>query len=120
MNNMIQIGEKTYYIDIDVMAEVLTSEESLKNKRMIETETIKKLGVDGEVISTEIRTKEYDKPKEYDGSKYDVIRIALEVILSYHEEIDDTLGAARGLGKTSVPFKISMNTLIKYGILKEI
>jgi hypothetical protein len=44
----------------------------------------------------------------------------LEMVLTYHDESDDTLGADRALLSTPLSFKISFNTLLKHGIIKEL
>jgi len=117
---MIQIGDVTYVIDLDAMSNTLMVDNEYDEKKITETETISKLDKNGEVISTEIKTKEHKKPKEYDSSKYDVVRVLFEVLLSYNDDIDDTLGLERALNDAPLPFKITFNTLLNYGILKEI
>jgi len=42
----------------------------------------------------------------------------LEIIYSYNEDLDDSLGTERALNKTTISFKIAFNTLQYYGILK--
>jgi hypothetical protein len=40
-------------------------------------------------------------------------------LLSYNEQIDNKMGMV-GLNSTSTPFKLSFNTLLMKGILKEL
>ena len=49
------------------------------------------------------------------------MRTMIEVVLDVtdSDEIDDTMGAERGLEKASLSFKIAFNTLYEYGIIKE-
>ena len=46
--------------------------------------------------------------------------MCLEILFTYNETIDDTLGQDRAFKDTTIPFKVAFNTLINYGILKEI
>jgi hypothetical protein len=43
----------------------------------------------------------------------------LDVLMSENEIVDDLLGV-KSLNKATIPFKISLNTLINYNIIKEI
>ncbi len=116
---MIQIGDATYIIDLEAMSNTLMVDKDYSNKKVVETETIIKTDVNG-VETKEVKTIKTDKPKEYDSSKYDVVRVLFEVLLSFNDEIDDTLGLDRALSNAPMPFKITFNTLLNYGILKEI
>ena len=51
--------------------------------------------------------------------KYEILRLMLDVVLSDNEVVDDTLGI-RGLRNSTIPFKLTLNTLINYNIIKEI
>ena len=43
----------------------------------------------------------------------------LEVVLNDNEIVDDSLGI-RALRNSTIPFKLTLNTLINYNIIKEI
>ena len=43
----------------------------------------------------------------------------LETVCGIVEDVDDTLGVL-SLNKLSVPYKLSLNTLIKYKIIKKL
>ena len=49
--------------------------------------------------------------------KFEFFKLMLDVCLGYAEEVDDTLGQL-GLNRTTIPFRLSINTLIEYKILK--
>ena len=115
---MLEIGGIEYVIDLDKLEKVITSSNS--KKTITETETKQILDEKGELIGSEVYTKEYERVREIDMAKYDTIRTLFEVILTTNEEVDDDLGLERGLAKLPLPFKLSFNTLIKYGIIKEI
>ena len=42
----------------------------------------------------------------------------LDVALGYAEEVDDKLGHL-GLNKTTLPFRLALNTLIEYNIVEK-
>lgn len=120
MENMIDIFGVNYYINLDSLSETLIVDNSYEDKTDKETKTKIVYDADGDEITREITTREFSKPKEYDSSKYETLRVMLEVVLSYNEEMDDTLGAYSALGKAPLPFKIAFNTLLKYGVLSEV
>ena len=116
---MLEIGGIEYSIDLVALDNLITNQESIKKKKITEVETKEILDEKGELIGSERFTKKYDSIREIDMAKYETIRVLLEVILSTQDEIDDELGVDRGLGKLSLPFKLSFNTLLEYGIIKE-
>jgi len=50
--------------------------------------------------------------------KYDIIKMMLETVLTEREEVDDNLGLSSSNG-TTIPFKISFNTLLQNKIIKK-
>ena len=50
--------------------------------------------------------------------KFEFFKLMLDVCLGYAEEVDDSLGHL-GLNKTTIPFRLAINTLIEYKILKK-
>jgi len=116
---MIEFGGRIYCIDVEAF-DSLISPELDGNKRV---ETHKKTYLDGEgkVISVEINEIISEKVREVNAAKYDLFRTMIDVVLddSGEDELDDTLGADRGLEKTSLSFKIAFNTLYDNGILIE-
>ena len=50
--------------------------------------------------------------------KYDIVKMMIETILTEREELDDTLGL-KSSSNTSIPFKISFNTLLQNKIIKK-
>ena len=116
---MLEIGGVEYTIDLDALDALITSKPH-DNKMVVEKEFKQILDEKGELIGSEAYTKEYERLREIDMAKYETIRVLFEVILSTNEEVDDDLGVERGLGKLPLPFKLSFNTLINYGIIKEI
>jgi len=52
-----------------------------------------------------------------DVTKYEMVREMVATLLQSNETIDDKMGMV-GLDATSIPFKLSFNTLVHYDILK--
>jgi hypothetical protein len=117
---MLEIGGIYYMFDLAAMDKLLTQDHTLDSKLVEEKEYKKIYDEHDKLIGSEEIVKEYFKGKEIDGPKYDAIRMFFEVILTYNEELDDDLGIDRALSKTNLPFKLAFNTLIEYGIIKEI
>lgn len=115
---MLEIGGINYVIDIEALDKVITSKS--KNKNIVETETIQHFDNNSNVISTEVRTKEFERVREIDMAKYETIRTLLEIVITTNEEVDDDLGVERALNNLPLPFKLSFNTLLEYGIIREI
>lgn len=116
---MISFGGVVYYIDLDKISEVISLDTKL-DKKIIET--IVKEYADGEqkITGSETLTTTKDRELSIDSTKYEMIRIMIDILTDGMEEIDDALGAEHALEKTSLGFKIAFNTLHNYGILKEV
>jgi hypothetical protein len=51
--------------------------------------------------------------------KYDVVKMMLETILTEREDVDEEIGVTASR-QTSIPFKISFNTLLKNKIINKL
>jgi len=121
--NLTDIGGQLFTIDLESFTSQLTvtkTDDGGKILRGYETETKVNYDNEGKPTGTTVITRDYDKGTEIDGPKYDVVRMCLEILMTYNDEVDDTLGFENAMGKTSIAFKMAFNTLINYGILKEI
>ena len=58
--------------------------------------------------------------REIDISRWEVVKTMIEIVLTPDAEIDDRMGFIGVNNSVTIPFKIAFNTLIMYGILKEI
>lgn len=116
---MIEFGGNTYYIDIDVLNDTITPKTDGSKQSSTHTKTY--LDGLGTIISVEVDESSHERVTEVSAAKYDIIRTMLDVVLDITDadEVDDTMGAERGLEKTTISFKIAFNTLYHYGILKE-
>ena len=124
---MIEFGGAYYIIDLDKFNELIIQDSKKDDKHTeAETKTTYRTNVGAgpsdpmDVESTVVTTREFDKGQEINAPKYDVVRMCLEILFTYNETIDDTLGQDRAFKDTTIPFKVAFNTLINYGILKEI
>jgi len=121
--NLLDIGGSVFTIDLDSFTSLLTTTQ-IDNDGVevkgIEVETKTDYDAEGKPLNTTVIHREYEKGSEIDGPKYDVIRMCLEILMTYHEEVDDTLGFENAMAKTTISFKMAFNTLLTYGILKEI
>jgi len=118
--NYLDFGGTTYYIDLDAFDELLTIDGSLSPKTVIDTVETKSFDAKGKLLSSEISTTTSSKNKEINIATYETLRMFLEIVLTYQDESDDTLGADRALLATPLSIKISFNTLLKHGIIKEL
>jgi hypothetical protein len=78
------------------------------------------LDVDNFISQIEIvkKKKENEAEVNINVPKFEFFKLMLDVALGYAEEVDDQLGHL-GLNKTTLPFRLALNTLIEYNILKK-
>ena len=114
---MLEFGDSAFYLDLKAFDSLISLTE--KGGETVDKETKETYNSDGKLIKTEKYTRTTQQGKEIDAAKYDVIKTFIEFIIDSTEEIDDSLGAERGLSKTSLAYKIVFNTLINEGIIKE-
>jgi len=103
-NLLLQIGGKELYFDIDRLSDIVKIESKINQDGIIEKIS------DAEMEESSI---------QIDITKYELYREMFATILSYNDEIDDMMGSV-ALNKTTIPFKISFNTLLMKGIIKEL
>ena len=118
--NYLDFGGITYYIDLEAFDSLLTIDGSLSPKTVVDTVETKTFDDKGKLTGSEISTTTTSKNKEINIATYETLRMFLEIVLTYNDESDDTLGADRALLTTPLSFKISFNTLLKHGIIKEL
>lgn len=122
-DNLIDIGGLVFTIDLESFTSLLAStkfDSDGKEIKGIEIETKTDYDSEGNPLNTTVIHREYEKGAEIDGPKYDVLRMCLEILMTYNEEVDDKMGFENAMAKTSISFKMAFNTLLQYGILKEI
>lgn len=117
---LLEFGGVAYYIDFDGIDNILKSgDPDLDAKDVEETET-QTTYINSAIEKSVITTRNYHKGREVDLARYETYRSLIEILLTYNEEDDASLGVERALLKTPLPFKVAFNTLVKYGVLKEL
>ena len=120
-STVLKFGGVAYYIDLDGVDNMLkTADPDLESKEMEESET-ETTYINGGIEKTTVKTKKYHKRREVDLARYETYRYLLEIVLTnIEEESDSIMGVELGLKDTPLSFKMAFNTLINYGILKEL
>ena len=98
---LLNVGGKEFYFDIDKLATEVQYISENKDEK-------------------EKTSDEEDLPGlKIDVTKYEMYRDLIGSILTYNEIVDDKLGMV-ALNQLPIPFKLSFNTLLMKGILKEL
>ena len=110
-NILLEIGGKELYLDIDVLSHAV----------QVEKEHLVNIDVGGDIHFKESGEIEDSLPEniKIDVTKYEMYRDLINTLLSTNDVIDDKMGIM-GLNSLSIPFKLSFNTLLLKGILKEL
>lgn len=114
---MIEFGNVFYALDLDAY------EQTIRIKDSDPTESVTKTyyDEDGKIVSKEVLETRKEKTLEVDSTKYELVRALLEVVLDdVDDDADDSLGSDRILSKRPLSYRIAFNTLLAYGILREI
>jgi hypothetical protein len=110
---MIKFGNDMYYIDFKAIAKVIGEGDEFEAREMVDTETINYFDSDGLITGKQITERKYLKGREFDASKYDILKTMLDVVLYQpYEEVDEKLGIEHALEVQSLQFKIAFNTLL--------
>lgn len=115
---MIEFGGITYYVDIDAFDEVV----ALKNAsdKIVTTHIRRTFDNENNLVETREFTTSNDREREVNTARYEILRTMLEVVVDTGDDFDDSLGVDRALESTTLGFKLAFNTLLNYGIIKEI
>jgi len=111
-NILLDVGGKELYLDIDALALAV----------QVEEEHVLTVGDTGEINfknSDDLIEKNEPQGIKIDVTKYEMYRDLITTLLSTTEVIDDKMGIM-GLNSLSIPFKLSFNTLLLKGIIKEL
>ncbi len=102
-NLLLEIGGKELYLDIDRLSEIVRIEPNVP---------VTEEGKEGSEIYD-------DAVIQVDVTKYEMYREMIGTLLTYNEEYDEKMGLV-ALNKATIPFKLSYNTLLMKGIIKEL
>ena len=86
----LRVGNESLYLDVD--------------------EFLSQIGID---------STRPDNNLELNLPRFEFFKLMLETVCGIVEDVDDTLGVL-SLNKLSIPYKLSLNTLIKYKIIKKL
>lgn len=115
---MIEVGGNIFYVDLDALDSFLTNDDSLLAKEVVETDLKEFKDESGAVINSELTTRRYQKGKEVDGARFEMINFMLQIVMSDTESNDYTLGFERAMSDKPLSYTIALNTLMKVGVLK--
>jgi len=105
--NFLAIAGNYYYVDLGSIYDAIKLKRTIPDPPKGESEEV-------------ATTAPEESAVEIDVSKYEVVKLMLEVIMSPEEEEVDNKMGVKAMEKLSVPFKLAFNTLIFHGILKEV
>ncbi len=97
---MIEVIGQRYYIDLN------------------ELESFVEL-TDPPVIKDEEEEKDEDVGQRFSIIKFEIVKTMIEVVLTEREELDENLGI-HSAKKTSIPFRLAFNTLLRHNIIKSL
>lgn len=118
---MIEFGGTLYHIDLEAYGETIKLNNNDPKELVIESVTKTTTNEKGELVSTELLETKRERGTDIDSTKYELVRILIDVLMDdVGEDDDDTLGVDRALEKRPLSYRIAFNTLMEYGILKEI
>ena len=116
----LDFGGTPYYIDLEAFDNALSISTNPEVKDNIEVTTHTSYDEDGKIIGSTVTETKSSKHKEINLAVYETVRIFIETLLVFQEEGDDTLGTEKALDEAPLAVKLAFNTLVKYGILKEV
>jgi len=99
-NILLEIGGKEFYLDIDAMSEAVK----------VDNEPVTVVESSENIIQNTL---------QIDVAKYEMYRDLVGTLLGCGEIIDDKMGIM-ALNSLPIPFKLSFNTLLMKGIIKEL
>ena len=97
---MIEVLGRTYYLDLNELEKFVE----------LPDEEPKEVNEEGEEESTGQR---------FSIIKFEIVKTMIEVILTEREEFDESLGSYQAT-KTSIPFRLAFNTLLRHNIIKSL
>lgn len=118
---LLEFGGYYYYLDFEALDEFLRNDEETP-KKVEETEIFEKYDEKDKPFQKTILTRSSINEKEINGIRYEMVGNMLDAIFSNVEggDGDDLLGGKRALSDAPLSYKLAINTLIKYNILKQI
>ena len=100
---MIEVLGNTYYMDLNELEKFVE----------LPDEEVVKESVEGAEI------EEDSKGQRFSIIKFEIVKTMIEVVLTEREEFDESLGSYQAT-KTSIPFRLAFNTLLRHNIIKSL
>jgi hypothetical protein len=117
---MIKVDGDYYFLDLDALSNELEQDGNLAEGTIKETEEITTMDGEGKPKEITVSVITKHKPKEIDGSKYELLRTMVEILLSVEFEYDEALMKSKDLQTAPMNYAIAFNTLLKLKILKKL
>lgn len=125
----LEFGGNSFYINLDSILNAIKIENDYNIPYQSEEPITPPKKGKGKVSTKKIEEVPESEPFQYldeqsggiqvDISKWEILRLMMEVVMNMNTEIDDKLGMAGLNNDTPIPFKIAFNTLLKYNIIQE-
>jgi|TARA_B110000503_G_scaffold131269_1_gene205632 predicted nucleic-acid-binding protein len=103
---MIDVLGSMYYLDLEEL------------ESFIELDDVK-ITKDNDKIEGDGNVTVVESGQRFSVIKFDIIKMMIEVVITEREEFDENLGSYQAK-KTSIPFRVAFNTLLRYNIIKSL
>tara|TARA_R110000772_G_scaffold221503_2_gene331915 strand:- start:798 stop:1112 length:315 start_codon:yes stop_codon:yes gene_type:complete len=103
---MIDVLGSMYYLDLEEL------------ESFIELDDVK-ITKDNDKIEGDGNVTVEESGQRFSVIKFDIIKMMIEVVITEREEFDENLGSYQAK-KTSIPFRVAFNTLLRYNIIKSL
>ena len=117
-DDLISIGDAKYIFDLEIFSSSVKT--NRENKIAVITTTEEKDEKGAVVGLVTVETEESDTGPEIDVSKFELLTSMFNTILLTELDDESELGAIHMFAKAPLGFKLSFNTLLSLGIIKEI
>tara|TARA_R110000796_G_scaffold202438_5_gene318769 strand:- start:1778 stop:2092 length:315 start_codon:yes stop_codon:yes gene_type:complete len=103
---MIDVLGSMYYLDLEELERFIELDDVVTKEKDDKQEVDSNVTVD-------------DGGQRFSIIKFDIIKMMIEVVITEREEFDENLGSYQAK-KTSIPFRVAFNTLLRYNIIKSL
>lgn len=100
---MIEVLGNTYYMDLNELEKFVELPDEEVTKELEEG----------------VEIEEDTKGQRFSIIKFEIVKTMIEVVLTEREEFDENLGSYQAT-KTSIPFRLAFNTLLRHNIIKSL
>jgi hypothetical protein len=117
---MILVNNEAYYIDMDVLDEMINGADSLAGGYIEESRTTLQYDENGELLGKTVEENKTYKPREMDGFKYGFYMNLIEIVTSYGIENEDKMLPSNDVESLPSNILLAFNTLMHKQIIKRI